>query len=87
MPDRPASDHPRYWFPAKTYGWGWGLPCAWQGCLVMGGFVGLLTMASFRFPPGQHTPGFVISVLALTAAVVAICWWKGEPPRWRWGGD
>jgi hypothetical protein len=22
------------WFIAKRYGWGWGLPCAWQGWVV-----------------------------------------------------
>jgi len=20
-----------YWFPAKRYGWGWGIPNRWQG--------------------------------------------------------
>jgi hypothetical protein len=39
----------KYWFPAKRYGWGWGIPSSWQGWLVF--------------------------------------WLKGEPPRWRWGGD
>lgn len=24
-----------YGFPAKRYGWGWGLPVAWQGWLVI----------------------------------------------------
>ena len=24
-------------------------------------------------------------VLLLTGALIAICWIKGEPPRWRWG--
>jgi hypothetical protein len=23
------------WFPAKRYGWGWGLPVAWQGWVVL----------------------------------------------------
>ena len=23
------------WFPARTYGWGWGLPVCWQGWLVV----------------------------------------------------
>lgn len=22
-------EFPHYWFPAKHYGWGWGLPTAW----------------------------------------------------------
>ncbi|HTS17465.1 MAG TPA: hypothetical protein VMP11_07825 [Verrucomicrobiae bacterium] len=25
----------RVWFRAKRYGWGWGLPCAWQGWVVL----------------------------------------------------
>jgi len=29
--------------------------------------------------------GFVAAVVALSAGLVAICWWKGEPVRWRWG--
>ena len=24
----------KYWFPAKRYGWGWGMPNTWQGWLV-----------------------------------------------------
>jgi len=24
-----------YWFPAKRYGWGWGIPVTWQGWAVM----------------------------------------------------
>lgn len=50
----------KYWFRAKRYGWGWGLPTAWQGWVVMALFSCLL--------------------------LVAVCWAKGEPPRWRWGG-
>ncbi|WP_269146578.1 hypothetical protein [Xanthomonas oryzae] len=30
------ADKKDYWFPAKTYGWGWGLPTVWQGWLVYG---------------------------------------------------
>ena len=29
-------DKKEYWFAAKTYGWGWGLPTVWQGWLVYG---------------------------------------------------
>ena len=86
MPHPADREEPRYWFPAKTYGWGWGLPCAWQGWVVMGCFIGLLTGVSVAFPPGLHTAGFTVGVVGLTAAMIAICWCKGEPPRWRWGG-
>ncbi|MBU2856554.1 hypothetical protein HF289_06600 [Acidithiobacillus ferrooxidans] len=39
-----------YRFPAKSYGWGWGILTAWQGWTVL-----------------------------------VVCWFKGEPPKWRWG--
>jgi hypothetical protein len=29
--------------------------------------------------------GFVAAVLTLSAGLVAICWWKGEPVRGRYG--
>jgi hypothetical protein len=32
----------KYWFPAKRYGWGWGLPITWQGWLTLVVFI-LLT--------------------------------------------
>jgi len=81
------SENPRYWFPAKRYGWGWGLPITWEGWLVMLGFFGLLAIGFMIVPPGLSLTGFFIYVAVLTALLVAICWWKGEPPRWRWGGE
>ncbi len=36
----PAPDQPRYWFPAETYGWGWGLPITWEGWVVLVGVSG-----------------------------------------------
>ena len=27
----PEPNPPRYWFPVKRYGWGWGLPGTWEG--------------------------------------------------------
>jgi len=29
---------------------------------------------------------YIAYVSVLTVALIAICWLKGEPPRWRWGG-
>ena len=39
------TNHLIYWFPAKRYGWGWGLPSVWQGWVVMGIFAVLLLVA------------------------------------------
>lgn len=73
------------WFPVKTYGWGWGLPCRWQGWVVFIVILGLMTGASYRFGLGHRTEAFIASA-AITIVLIVICWIKGERPRWRWGG-
>ncbi|AOY91049.1 hypothetical protein BKK79_03885 [Cupriavidus sp. USMAA2-4] len=78
---------PRYWFPAKRYGWGWGLPTCWQGWLVYAVYALLVGMAVACFPPHTRPGAFIGSQLTLCALLLAICWRKGEPPRWRWGDD
>lgn len=74
-----------FWFAAKRYGWGWGLPSAWQGWVVMASFFALLILAAFVFPPKEHMAAFLGSTVVLVAALLAVCFAKGEPPRWRWG--
>ena len=74
-----------YWFPAKRYGWGWGLPVRWQGWLVLGAAVALLITAFFLFPPASNMVGFMGMTWAVVLVLVFICWLKGERPRWRWG--
>jgi lipoprotein signal peptidase len=77
----------KYWFPAKRYGWGWGIPSTWQGWLVLAGFVILLVIGSTLFPPRKQMWAYLAYVVALGALLIGICWLKGEPPRWRSGGD
>lgn len=79
-------DSNNYWFPAKRYGWGWGLPARWQGWAVLLGFAALLVGGALVLLPGRGPVAFVLYALLLSAGLTAICWWKGEPPRWRWGG-
>ena len=77
----------RYWFRAKRYGWGWGLPATWQGWVVLVAFVALVVLAAIIFPPPKHLWSYLACVAVLCLFVAGICWLKGEPPRWRWGGD
>ena len=80
-------EKPRYWFPAKQYGWGWGPPRTWQGWVVLVAFVGLTAGGAVIFPPEEKL-GFYLGWVALTiVAFIGVCWLKGEPPKWRWGGD
>jgi len=79
------SKHPGYWFPAKRYGWGWGLPTTWQGWVVIGIYAGVIGTAAIVLPPSREPALFTASVVLLSLLLTAVCWIKGEPPRWRWG--
>ena len=74
------------WFPAKRYGWGWGLPVAWQGWIVLLAYTVLIGYGVARFAR-TATAAFLVYTGVLTVGLIAICWWKGERPRWHWGGD
>ena len=75
----------RAWFPSKRYGYGWGLPSRWQGWLVFIGYVGAFFAGTRLITTG---PGYYLGyTFGITALLIAICWWKGEPARWRWGDD
>ena len=77
----------KYWFPAKRYGWGWGIPSSWQGWLVLVAFGGLLVVGSFLFPPDMELGAYLAYVSVLCGLLVGVCWLKGEPTRWRWSND
>jgi hypothetical protein len=73
------------WFPAKCYGWGWGPPTCWQGWVVLAVYVA--GVAGCAFWLRDHIWAYLAGVGVLSILLIAICWLKGEPPRWRWGGD
>jgi len=74
-----------YWFPTRKYGWGWGLPVRWQGWVVYGVALILLVSTFFVFPPATDLVPFLASTWGVLLVLVAICFIKGAPPRWRWG--
>lgn len=76
----------RYWFPAKRYGWGWGLPIAWQGWLALAVLLGLIVVDAFFVLPCYGLLMFYVLAVFLVAFFVLVCWYTGEPLRWRWGG-
>ncbi len=78
---------PEYWFPAKRYGWGWGLPSTWQGWLGLLVLLVLALIGALLFLPRDHLGPYLAYVAVLSALLIGICWLKGEPPRWRWGND
>ena len=78
-------NEPRYWFPAKRYGWGWGLPNCWQGWVILFGYLLMLGLPAQWLMRITGPVFFVAYVAVLSVALLAICYWKGEPPHWRWG--
>lgn len=78
-------EEPRYWFPAKRYGWGWGFPCAWQGWAVLAGYFVLLAAGMWLIPPHAHALYFSLYLAVISCLLLWVCKLKGEPPSWRWG--
>ena len=72
------------WFTAKRYGWGWGLPCAWQGWVVFVAWLALISGTAFLLAP-RHFALWMASLAVLSTALFIVCLIKGETPRWRWG--
>lgn len=73
------------WFHAKRYGWGWGLPRRREGWLVVAAF--LISHLLLALIARRHPGAYVAGVIVLSTTLIAVCWWKGEAPRWRWGND
>lgn len=80
------SENRDIWFPAKTYGVGWGLPITWQGWAVILLYLLLLIFggAALSISPFM-VPAFVIYVLVLTGLLFYICYKKGATIDFRWG--
>lgn len=81
---------PGHWFPPKRYGYGAGLPIAWQGWVVLGVYIAAL-LGLALLAPGQSGPGQIgvaVAVLVLTAALIVITRRRTRGGwRWRWGED
>ncbi|HUA25657.1 MAG TPA: hypothetical protein VMA54_16130 [Steroidobacteraceae bacterium] len=75
---------PQYWFRAKRYGWGWGLPLTWQGWVVFVGWFAVFIPAMVRLLP-RRPVAFMVFTLVMGLLLTVICYITGEPPRWRSG--
>jgi len=75
-----------YWFPAKRYGWGWGPPIKWQGwAAVLLWFAALLEGLYVLIHSRYQLAARLGFVAVMSLLLILLCYWKGEPPKWRWG--
>jgi hypothetical protein len=78
------TDEPRrYWFPAKRWGWGWGPPSSAAGWIFLVAWIGVI-LALGPILAARSLPLFAIFTVSMVVILLAVCWIKGEPPKWRW---
>ncbi|MEO6361272.1 MAG: hypothetical protein ABIO43_11990 [Sphingomicrobium sp.] len=77
------SDGPQ-WFEPTRYGYGSGMPIAWQGWALLIGYMALLLAASLILPSSMLA--YLAVVFTLTGLLLIVCarTTKGGW-RWRWG--
>jgi hypothetical protein len=74
----PMNKENHYWFRAKRYGLGWGLPCSWQGWTFFLIWLAVLVIAAAELMPARPLI-FTLALAAMTLILVIACYIKGEP--------
>jgi hypothetical protein len=78
------SDDERPWFRAKSYGFGAGLPIAWQGWLLLALHVALIIGVSLALKDKPVAQIAVIMIVALLPMPIYAARTEGGW-HWRWG--
>lgn len=74
------------WFAPKRYGYGAGLPIAWQGWALMGFYILVLAAAGLLIP--RSLIAYLSVVTVATALLLIVCARKTRGGwRWRWGEE
>jgi hypothetical protein len=74
------------WFAPKRFGYGSGLPIAWQGWAVTVGFTAIIFVALLVFRT-KPIALFAILVPAFAALMIITARTTRGGWRWRWGED
>ena len=75
------------WFAPKRFGYGAGLPIAWQGWALMLGFTAALLIAGLLLAP-RHPALFAVLAVVMTIPLIAISAQHTRGGwRWRWGDE
>ncbi|MEO6198618.1 MAG: hypothetical protein ABIO68_01590 [Sphingomicrobium sp.] len=74
------SDGPE-WFAAKTHGYGSGLPIAWQGWVLLGGFLAASIGAAIIFGERPLVMLAILTPLTIMFVLIAMRTTRGG---WHW---
>lgn len=77
------------WFKRKLFGWGW-VPVRWQGWFTLAVYLVVMTPFLIKIDTDSNTrdEGIIMPAtifIATTAALIYVCYKKGEKPKWQWG--
>ncbi len=75
-----------FWFAPKRYGYGAGLPVAWQGWLVLALYLAIVVLAAALLAPNLWAIFSVVIPATVILIVVAAQTTRGGW-RWRWGKE
>ena len=74
------------WFAPKRYGYGAGLPIAWQGWALLAGYIALIATVSLILPSSRLAYLAIVSSLTGLMLIICVRTTRGGW-RWRWGSD
>jgi hypothetical protein len=72
------------WFAPKTYGYGAGLPIAWQGWALLAGFMAFVTGMAFLLADRPLALMAAMVPATLMFVIIVKATTRGKW-RWRWG--
>ncbi len=90
MSDLPPAPWGKPWFHPKAFGYGAGLPCSWEGWVLLAGFlaalVGWAAFATHHVPSSNDAAGvawLLGGIVPLTIALLFVA--RGRTSGgWRW---
>lgn len=76
------------WFLPKRFGYGAGLPIAWQGWALLAGYLAVMLALGATLLPHNHPWLFTTLVLIATVPLLIVSAHHTRGGwRWRWGDD
>ncbi len=74
------------WFAPKRFGYGSGLPVAWQGWALIGGFALVAVVIATKLADRPVQMVAALAPFTIAFMVICACTTQGGW-RWRWGND